>query len=96
MCVTVPRQVVRVWDDRAEVLIDDRPREVVCAGLDGLQPGDYVLVHADAAIERLSAAEARATLDFLALLEAALEDPDAVDDLLRPGPSAIPTQATGG
>ena len=96
MCVTIPRQVVRVWDDRAEVLIDDRPREVVCAGLAGLRPGDYVLVHAGAAIERLSAAEARETLDFLALLEAALEDPDAVDDLLGPVPSAAPTRATGG
>ena len=96
MCVTIPREVLRVWDDRAEVLIGDRPREVVCAGLEGLQPGDYVLVHADAAIERLSAAEARETLDFLAMLEAALEDPDAVDDLLQPGPPAVPTRAVGG
>ena len=96
MCVTIPRQVVRVWDDRAEVLIDGRPREVVCAGLAGLRPGDYVLVHANAAIERLSAAEAREALDFLALLEAALEDPDAVDDLLRPSPPAVPTRAAGG
>lgn len=96
MCVTIPREVLRVWDDRAEVLIDGRPREVVCAGLAGLQPGDYVLVHADAAIERLSAAEARETLAFLATLEAALENPDAVDDLLTFVPSPHPTRAAGG
>ncbi len=96
MCVTIPREVLRVWGDRAEVLIDGRPREVVCAGLAGLQPGDYVLVHADAAIERLSAAEARETLDFLAALEAALENPDAVDDLLTFVPSPHPTRAAGG
>ena len=96
MCVTIPREVLRVWDDRAEVLIDGRPREVVCAGLVGLQPGDYVLVHADAAIERLSAAEARETLAFLAALEAALDDPDAVDDLLTSVPSAPPARAAGG
>ncbi len=96
MCVTIPREVLRVWDDRAEVLIDGRPREVVCAGLAGLQPGDYVLVHADAAIERLSAAEARETLDFLAALDAALADPGAVDDFLPAAPSPGPHRAVGG
>ena len=93
MCVTIPRQVTRVWDDRAEVLIDGRAREVVCLGLTGLQPGDFVLLHADAAIERLSAAEARETLDFLAAMEAMLDDPDAVDDLLAFAP---PARAAGG
>ena len=93
MCVTIPRQVTRVWDDRAEVLLDGRPREVVCAGLAGLRAGDYVLVHADAAIERLSAAEARETLDFLATMEAILDDPDATDDLLATVP---PAPAAGG
>jgi hydrogenase expression/formation protein HypC len=93
MCVTIPRQVTRVWDDRAEVLIDGRPREVICAGLTGLRPGDYVLLHADAAIERLSATEARETLDFLAAMEAMLDNPDAVDDLLAFAP---PARAAGG
>ncbi len=93
MCVTIPRQVTRVWADRAEVLIDGRAREVACVGLIGLQPGDYVLMHADAAIERLSAAEAQQTLDFLAAMEAILDDPDATDDLLAFAP---PTRAAGG
>ena len=79
---------MRVWDDRAEVLVDGRPREVTCAGLAGLQPGDYVLLHADAAIERLTAAEARETLAFLAALEATLDDPGALDDLLAFLPAA--------
>ena len=86
MCVTIPRQVVRVWADRAEVLVDGAPREVVCAGLDGLAPGDYVLLHADAAIERLTADEARETLAFLAAMDALMDDPDGVDTLLAFGP----------
>lgn len=90
MCVTIPRQVVRVWADRAEVLIDGTPRAVVCAGLDGLAPGDYVLLHANAAIERLTAAEAQETLAFLAAMEALLDDPDGVDDLLTFGPTTSP------
>ena len=88
MCVTVPREVVRVWDDRAEVLVDGLPREVVCAGLSGLKAGDFVLLHADAAIERLSAAEARETLDFLAALEAMLDDPALLTELFDAVPAA--------
>jgi hydrogenase expression/formation protein HypC len=88
MCATIPRQVVRVWADRAEVLIDGAPREVVCAGLDGLAPGDYVLLHADAAIERLTPDEARETLAFLAAMEALMDDPEGVDTLLAFGPTA--------
>lgn len=87
MCVAVPREVIRVWDDRAEVLVDGRPREVVRAGLPNLQPGDFVLLHADAAIERLSADEARETLDFLAAMEALLDDPKSLADLLDPAPA---------
>lgn len=93
MCVTIPRRVTRIWGNRAEVLIDGRPREVVCAGLVGLEPGDYVLLHADAAIERLTAAEAQETLDFLAAMEAILDDPDATDALLAAAP---PARAAGG
>ena len=88
MCVTIPRQVVRVWADRAEVLVEGVPREVVCAGLDGLAPGDFVLLHADAAIERLTPDEARETLAFLAAMEALMDDPEGVDTLLAFGPTA--------
>lgn len=93
MCIAVPREVVRAWGDRAEVLVDGRTVEVVCAGLAELRPGDYVLLHANAAIERLTAAEARETLAFLAAMEAMLDDPDAVDDLLAFAP---PARAGGG
>ena len=81
MCVAVPREVIRVWGDRAEVLVDGRPREVVCAGLPGLQPGDFVLLHADAAIERLSPTEARETLDFIAAMDAMFDDPESTMNL---------------
>lgn len=90
MCVAVPREVVRVWDDRAEVLVDGQPREVVCAGLPGLQPGEFVLLHANAAIERLSAAEARATLDFIAAMDAMFDDPDTVDLFAAIQPATAP------
>ena len=98
MCVAVPREVTRVWDDRAEVLVDGQPREVVCAGLPGLQPGDFVLLHADAAIERLSPAEARETLEFLAAMEAMLDDRESTADLFgftRPAAEPDPSRNEG-
>lgn len=85
--MTIPRQVIRVWNDRAEVLVGGQPREVVCTGLAGLEVGDYVLLHADAAIERLTATEARETLQFLAAMEALLDDPEAVEHLLDSAPA---------
>lgn len=91
MCVAIPRQVLSVSGDRAEVLIDGRPRVVTRAVLPDLRPGDYVLVHADAAIERLSADEARETLAFLSALAGLLDDPEAADDLLAFVPPAGPT-----
>lgn len=93
MCVAIPREVVRVWDDRAEVLVDGKPHEVVRAGLADLQPGDFVLLHADAAIERLTAAEARETLDFLAAMDAMFNDPEGADlfAFTSPAESATPS-----
>ncbi len=79
MCVAIPREVIRVWDDRAEVLVDGQPREVVCAGLPDLEPGDFVLLHANAAIEQMTAEEAREMLEFIAAMDAMFDDPDSED-----------------
>ncbi len=95
MCVAVPREVVRVWDDRAEVLVDGQPREVVCASLPDLQPGDFVLLHADAAIERLSPAEARETLEFIAAMDAMFDDPDSTDLFAAMQPASAPATTQG-
>jgi hydrogenase expression/formation protein HypC len=58
-------QVKSINDDLALCAIDGVEREASLMLLDGVQVGDYVLIHAGFAIERIDAAEAQLTLDVL-------------------------------
>lgn len=73
MCLAVPRRVLRVDGSRAEVEWDDGPLVVEAVGLPDLAPGEYVLVHAGLALERLSAAEAEEVLALQAVVAAPWE-----------------------
>jgi hydrogenase assembly chaperone HypC/HupF len=72
MCQAIPRKVLQVTADQAEVMYDDEPRWVYLQGLNGLQPGDYVVVYAEQVLERMDADEAEDILRFQAELEAML------------------------
>jgi hydrogenase expression/formation protein HypC len=71
MCLAIPG---RVLDPGAaplhlgRVAFGDVVKEASLALVPGVQAGDYVLVHAGAAIQRLDPAAARETLDLLAEL----------------------------
>ena len=65
MCLAVPMQVKSIRDDLAVCEIDGVQREASLMMIDGVQVGDYVLIHAGFAIERIDEAEARQTLDVL-------------------------------
>jgi hydrogenase expression/formation protein HypC len=71
MCQAIPRRVLSVDRERIEVDCDGRPLAVSALGLPGLSVGDYVLVYAGQALERLEAAEAEALLSLYADLAAA-------------------------
>jgi len=88
MCMSVPRRVIAVAEDRADVLVDGRVRSVTCLAMPELAVGDYVLLHADAAIERLEPAQAREVLALFAEIAALMDDPAAVDLLLQEAQSA--------
>ena len=68
MCLAVPMQVLRVSDDRAIAMVDGVEREIGTARVPDVQPGEYVIVHAGFAIQKLSAQEAQETLSMLQLL----------------------------
>ncbi len=70
MCLAVPRRVLRVEGDRAEVEWDDAPLWVATAGAADLAPGEYVLVHAGVILDRLGAAEAEEILALQAEMDA--------------------------
>lgn len=69
MCQAIPRRVLQVEDGRVEVLYDGVPTWVAVHGLPALKPGEYVVVYAGQALERLPTAEAEEMLAYLEELE---------------------------
>ena len=69
VCQAIPRQVLRVAEGRAEVLIDGRPTWVNTLALPDIAPGEYILVYAGAALQRVPEAEALELLAFLESLD---------------------------
>ncbi|NJC88467.1 MAG: HypC/HybG/HupF family hydrogenase formation chaperone [Desulfuromonas sp.] len=65
MCLGVPMQIKTITDDLAVCEIDGVRREASLMMVDGVQVGDYVLIHAGFAIEKIDEAEAQLTLDAL-------------------------------
>jgi hydrogenase expression/formation protein HypC len=65
MCLGVPMQVKTIRDELALCEIDGVQREASLMMLDDVQVGDYVLIHAGFAIEKIDEAEAQLTLDAL-------------------------------
>ncbi len=65
MCLGVPMQVITITDDLAVCEIDGVRREASLMMLDNVQIGDYVLIHAGFAIEKIDESEAQLTLDAL-------------------------------
>ena len=58
-------KVVSITDDMATCEIDGVQREASLMMVDGVQLGDYVLIHAGFAIERLDVEDAEETLRAL-------------------------------
>ena len=74
MCQAIPRKVLRVAEGRAEVLYDGAPRWVAVHGIANLAVGEYVVVHAGQALERMPTDEAEDILQFYEDLESMLEE----------------------
>ena len=66
MCVGVPARVVRLKDEKTAVVdASGAKREVSAALLETLAPGDYVMVHAGAAIAKITDDEEDEVADLL-------------------------------
>jgi hydrogenase expression/formation protein HypC len=74
MCRAVPRRVLEMDGERARVEFDDHATWVSAIGLPDLAPGEYVVVLAGQALERIPREEAEEYLDFQAELERMLEE----------------------
>ncbi len=65
MCLGVPMQVKTIDNDLATCEIDGVQREASLMMIDDVQIGDYVLIHAGFAIEKIDEEEAQLTLKAL-------------------------------
>jgi hydrogenase expression/formation protein HypC len=64
MCLAIPMKLVSVNGNQGVVETGGIFKAVDISLLPQIVPGDYVIVHAGFAIERMNEAEARKTLDF--------------------------------
>jgi len=63
MCLAIPAEVVEIFEDETALIeFGGAKRKVSLALVDGVGTGDFVLVHAGFAIEKLSEEEAEQTL----------------------------------
>ncbi len=65
MCLGVPMQVKTIENEMATCEIDGVQREACLMMIDGVKVGDYVLIHAGFAIEKIDDDEAQLTLKAL-------------------------------
>ena len=69
MCLAVPQEVITITGDRAEVALSGNVREADITLVDDVNVGDWVLVHAGFAIEKLTREEAEETLRLFSQVE---------------------------
>ena len=65
MCLGVPMQVKTIDNEMATCEIDGVQREASLMMIEDVNVGDYVLIHAGFAIEKIDEAEAQLTLQAL-------------------------------
>jgi len=65
MCLAIPVKVIKIKENSAEVDMAGVKRLVDVRFLEGLKAGDYILVHAGFAIEKIDEEQAKETLKLL-------------------------------
>lgn len=68
MCLAIPMKIVKIQGDRAEVSSGNIRRTIAINFLTKPKAGDYVIVHAGFAIEKLDPKIAQETLKLLSEL----------------------------
>lgn len=69
MCLGLPAKVVKIEGTVALVDISGVERKASIELLEDIKPGDYVLLHAGCAIQKLDPEEAEKTLDLFKEIE---------------------------
>ncbi|MEJ2221488.1 MAG: HypC/HybG/HupF family hydrogenase formation chaperone [Desulfobacterales bacterium] len=73
MCLAIPSRITKIQNNMATIDVEGVQREASLLLLEDARVGDYVIVHAGFAIQKLDEAAARQTLDLLREAIAAVE-----------------------
>ena len=65
MCLAIPSKIVKIDNNMATIDVDGVRREVSLLLLEDARVGDYVIVHAGFAIQKIDEAAAMETLQLL-------------------------------
>ncbi|MFO7829947.1 MAG: HypC/HybG/HupF family hydrogenase formation chaperone [Bacteroidales bacterium] len=65
MCLSIPGKIISINDDMADVSIGGNIVKVGIQMLENIKKGDYVLVHAGFALQKIDEKEALETLQLL-------------------------------
>jgi hydrogenase expression/formation protein HypC len=76
MCLAIPSKITKIENNMATIDVEGIQREASLLLLEDARVGDYVIVHAGFAIQKLDEAAARETLDLLREAIAAVEKRD--------------------
>ncbi|MFP4030667.1 MAG: HypC/HybG/HupF family hydrogenase formation chaperone [Desulfococcaceae bacterium] len=74
MCLAIPSQIVEISNGMAVIDVDGVQRDASLLLLEDAAVGDYVIVHAGFAIQKIDEAAARESLDLLREAAALLEE----------------------
>lgn len=79
MCLAIPSKIVEINDQMAVIDVDGVRREASLLMLEDPRIGDYVIVHAGFAIQKIDEEAARESLQLLreaaAMMDREMEDP---------------------
>jgi len=65
MCLAIPSRITKIQNNMATIDVEGIQREASLLLLEDARVGDYVIVHAGFAIQKLDEAAAQETLDLL-------------------------------
>ena len=82
MCLSIPAKIIDIHGDTATVSVGGNRYTAGIQMLDDLEEGDYVLLHAGFAIQKISHQEAEETLALLRAMDE-LDPPGDDQDRLR-------------
>lgn len=74
MCLAIPSQIVEISNGMAVIDVDGVQRDASLLLLEDAEVGDFVIVHAGFAIQKIDEAAARESLDLLREAAALLEE----------------------